>query len=88
MISILLVTLAGILSGHGKFVGLFSMPPSILPVLGKLDIAGALNLGLLTIVFAFLFVDFFDNTGTLMAIAHRAGFMDKKRGKCRACSVF
>ncbi len=81
VISILLITIVGILLGHGKFVGIFSMPPSIFPVFFKLDILGALDLGLLTIVFAFLFVDFFDNTGTLMAIAHRAGFMDKTTGK-------
>jgi AGZA family xanthine/uracil permease-like MFS transporter len=28
-----------------------------------------------TVVFAFLFVDLFDNTGTLIALAHRGGFM-------------
>ena len=29
----------------------------------------------MTVVFAFLFVDLFDNTGTLIALAHRGGFM-------------
>ena len=39
------------------------------------DLGGALKVGLVTVVFAFLFVDLFDNTGTLIALAHRGGFM-------------
>jgi AGZA family xanthine/uracil permease-like MFS transporter len=48
-----------------------------MPTLLQMDIKGALNMGLLTIVFAFLLVDLFDNTGTLIGIAYRAGFIDK-----------
>lgn len=77
LISILITTALGIWLGYGKFVGLFSMPPSIMPTLFQMDITGALGLGVLSIVFAFLFVDLFDNTGTLIGIAYRAGFMDK-----------
>jgi AGZA family xanthine/uracil permease-like MFS transporter len=40
-----------------------------------MDLAGAFKVGLVTVVFAFLFVDLFDNTGTLIALAHRGGFM-------------
>src|SRR5258707_13139846 len=40
-----------------------------------MDLAGAFSVGLVTVVFAFLFVDLFDNTGTLIALAHRGGFM-------------
>ena len=39
----------------------------------KLDVSGALRLGLLEIVFAFLFVDMFDNLGTLVAVGKKAG---------------
>jgi AGZA family xanthine/uracil permease-like MFS transporter len=39
----------------------------------KLDIRGALNKGLLEIVFVFFFVDLFDNLGTLVAVTKRAG---------------
>jgi AGZA family xanthine/uracil permease-like MFS transporter len=42
-------------------------PPSIAPVFLQMDLAGALQVGLVTVVFAFLFVDLFDNTGTLIA---------------------
>jgi AGZA family xanthine/uracil permease-like MFS transporter len=39
----------------------------------QLDIRGALKLGLLEIVFVFLFVDLFDNVGTLLAVGKKAG---------------
>jgi AGZA family xanthine/uracil permease-like MFS transporter len=39
----------------------------------QLDIRGALRLGLLEIVLAFLFVDLFDNVGTLLAVGKKAG---------------
>jgi AGZA family xanthine/uracil permease-like MFS transporter len=41
----------------------------------RLDIRGALNKGLLEIVFVFFFVDLFDNLGTLVAVTKRAGLM-------------
>lgn len=77
IISILIISTLGIALGYGKFIGFFSLPPSIMPTLLQMDIGGAFSLGLLSIVFAFLFVDLFDNTGTLIGIAYRAGFMDK-----------
>ncbi|MCU1338422.1 MAG: Xanthine/uracil/vitamin permease [Bryobacterales bacterium] len=42
-----------------------------------LDVRGAAGLGLLEIVFVFLFVDLFDNVGTLMAVTKKAGLLDK-----------
>ncbi|MGB7547905.1 MAG: NCS2 family permease [Terracidiphilus sp.] len=42
----------------------------------KLDIRGALNKGLLEIIFVFFFVDLFDNLGTLVAVAKRAGLIE------------
>ena len=41
-----------------------------------LDVRGALGLGLLEIVFVFLFVDLFDNLGTLMGVAKKAGLLE------------
>jgi len=40
-----------------------------------LDIRGALHLNALEIVFVFLFVDLFDNIGTLVAVTERAGLI-------------
>lgn len=77
MISIFVMTFIGISLGYTTIHGVFSMPPSLLPTLFQMDIRGALDLGFVTIVFAFLVVDLFDNTGTLIAIAHRAGLIDK-----------
>lgn len=78
IISILIITALSILLGFSQFEGIFSFPPSILPTLFEMDIKGAFSLGLVTIVFAFLFVDLFNNTGTLIGVAYRAGFMNKQ----------
>jgi len=75
IIGILVVTVVSILAGYEKFQGVFDVPPSIGPVFLQMDLAGAFQVGLVTVVFAFLFVDLFDNTGTLIALAHRGGFM-------------
>jgi AGZA family xanthine/uracil permease-like MFS transporter len=54
--------------------------PSYLPQLGEtafhLDLPGVLNLGLFEIVFVFLFVDLFDNLGTLVAVGKKAGLLN------------
>ncbi len=42
---------------------------------GKLDVRGALRLGGLEIIFVFLFVDLFDNIGTLIAVTKKAGLI-------------
>ena len=78
MIAILAVTVIGIVFGLSPFNGIASMPPSLAPTFMKMDVAGALSLGLIAVVFAFLFVDLFDNAGTLIGLAHRAGFLDKE----------
>jgi AGZA family xanthine/uracil permease-like MFS transporter len=75
IIGILVVTIVAIAAGQQKFGGIFDTPPSLAPVFLQMDLAGAFKVGLVTVVFAFLFVDLFDNTGTLIALAHRGGFM-------------
>jgi AGZA family xanthine/uracil permease-like MFS transporter len=42
-----------------------------------MDIAAALDVALLSVIFAFLFVDIFDNSGTLLAVTQKAGLADK-----------
>jgi AGZA family xanthine/uracil permease-like MFS transporter len=44
---------------------------------GKLDVAAALRMGLLEIIFVFLFIDLFDNLGTLLAVGKKAGLFDR-----------
>jgi AGZA family xanthine/uracil permease-like MFS transporter len=53
------------------------MPPSIAPTFLQMDVAGALNVGMISVIFAFLFVDLFDTSGTLIAVADKAKLLDK-----------
>ncbi|MDR3491757.1 MAG: NCS2 family permease [Gammaproteobacteria bacterium] len=75
IISILAVTIASYVFGYAHYNGIFSMPPSIMPTLMQMDIRGAAHLGFFSIIFAFLFVDMFDNTGNLISIAYQAKLM-------------
>lgn len=77
LIGILVVTVISILLGVTEFAGVVSMPPSLAPTFLQLDIMGALDVGLISVIFAFLFVDLFDNSGTLIAVAKKAGLMRK-----------
>ncbi len=77
IISVLAVTAIGIGLGISPYGGIAAAPPSLAPTFLKLDLKGALDAGLIAIIFAFFFVDLFDNTGTLVGVAHRAGLIDK-----------
>lgn len=78
MISILLITVIGLTIGDINYTGLISTPPSLAPTYLQLDISGALEVGMLSIIFAFLFVDLFDTSGTLVAVAQRGGLLNAK----------
>ena len=88
VIAILGTTAVGIALGASNFVGLVSAPPSLAPTFLALDLSGALSTGALTIIFVFFFVDLFDNTGTLVGVAHRAGLIDKEGRIPRLGKVF
>ncbi|TWC31731.1 AGZA family xanthine/uracil permease-like MFS transporter [Pseudomonas sp. SJZ079] len=77
MIGILLITGLSIVLGLSKLDGVMSMPPALAPTLLQLDIIGALDIGLLSVIFAFLFVDLFDTSGTLVGVAQKADLLDK-----------
>ena len=79
LIGVLGTTLVGILRGMSHWpAAIFSMPHPSATFL-KLDLRGALHLGLLEIIFVFLFVDLFDNVGTLVGVCEQGGFV--KDGK-------
>ncbi|WP_298722343.1 NCS2 family permease [uncultured Oceanisphaera sp.] len=78
MIGILIITGLGVAFGDIQYQGIVSAPPSMMPTLMQLDIAGAFNIGMLSVIFAFLFVDLFDTSGTLIAVAQRAKLLDEK----------
>ena len=79
LIGILAVTVASFFFGGNHFGGVFAPPPSIEPTLLKLDISGALSVGIVNVVLVFFLVELFDATGTLMGVAKRAGLL--KEGK-------
>jgi AGZA family xanthine/uracil permease-like MFS transporter len=56
--------------------GLVALPVVPSGLFGALDLHAALGLGVLSVVFTFFFVDFFDATGTLVALADKAGILD------------
>jgi AGZA family xanthine/uracil permease-like MFS transporter len=73
LISILLVTLIAWATGLVEYNGIVSAPPSLLPTFMQMDLAAAFDIGMLSVIFAFLFVDLFDTSGTLLAVAQKAG---------------
>jgi AGZA family xanthine/uracil permease-like MFS transporter len=75
LIAVLGVTLAGIGLGISPFGGVVSMPPSLAPTFLAMDLKGVFNVAGLLVVLAFFFVDLFDSTGTLIAVAHQAGLL-------------
>ncbi|GGY75471.1 NCS2 family permease [Marinobacter zhanjiangensis] len=77
MIGILAITVIAMALGMVEYEGLVSAPPSLAPTLMQLDIAGAFNVGMISVIFAFLFVDLFDTSGTLIGSAQRGGLLDK-----------
>ncbi|HJH09598.1 MAG TPA: NCS2 family permease [Psychrobacter pasteurii] len=77
-IGILAVTVIAVLAGQVPFAGVMSMPPPIAPTFMQLDIAGAFDIAMISVIFAFLFVDLFDTSGTLIGVTSKAGLVDEK----------
>ncbi|MDO5651516.1 MAG: NCS2 family permease [Moraxella sp.] len=75
ILAILAVTVIALIFGHTSYSGIVSAPPSIAPTFMKLDIMGALDVGMISVIFAFLFVDLFDTSGTLIGVTKKAGLM-------------
>ena len=68
--------------------GLVSLPTAPSGLIGALDLHAALSLGVATVVFTFFFVDFFDATGTLVALANKAGALDANGNMPRSRRTF
>jgi len=76
VIGIIVVSIIGWATGTTELAGVVGSVPSLEPTLFKLDIQGALTATMIGVVFAFLFVDFFDTAGTLTSVANIAGKID------------
>lgn len=75
IIGMLSVSAAAWVTGLADFQGVVALPPSVAPVFGQLDIAGALDPGLISVILALLLVDVFDTAGTLVGVATRGGLI-------------
>jgi adenine/guanine/hypoxanthine permease len=75
LIGIMAVTVLSFFFGGNQFHGVFSAPPSLDATFLKLDVPGALGVGVLNVVLVFFLVELFDATGTLMGVASRAGLL-------------
>lgn len=75
LIGILVITFAAIMLGVSEFTGIVSAPPSVMPTLLQLDLAGALSYGIFHVILVMVLVEVFDATGTLIGVAKRAGLL-------------
>ena len=78
LIGMLGVAVAGLVLGVTEWQGIASLPPDPTPTLLALDIAGALQAGMIAVILTFLIVDLFDTTGTLIGVAHQARLLDDR----------
>ena len=77
LIGVIMVTLISIFVGIIQFQGLISYPPAFMPVFMKLDVLGALDLAMISVIMSFLFVNLFDTAGTLLGVANQAKLVDE-----------
>lgn len=80
VIGVLAVTISGLLLGLIEFNGVVASPPDLQPILLKLDIWGAFDVAMISVIISFLFVNLFDTAGTLLGVASRANLI-KDSGK-------
>ncbi len=77
LIGILATTLAGLAFGLVIWSPGAYHFSDIAATAGKLDVRAAWRFGFVEIVFVFLFVDLFDNVGTLVGVGKKAGLFDE-----------
>ena len=77
LIGILTTTVAGLITGVAKWNPQFYSLSDLSATAFKLDVPAALRIGFLEIIFVFLFIDLFDNIGTLVAVGKKANLFDK-----------
>ncbi|PXZ03926.1 adenine permease PurP [Gilliamella apicola] len=79
LVSILVVTLLALwLDPNISYQGIASAPPSVSSVVGHVDLAGSLNIGIMGVIFSVMIVSLFDSSGTILALTDKAGLSDEK----------
>ena len=76
IIGVMAVTISGLLLGLIQFNGIVSSPPDLKPILFKLDVLGAIDVAMISVIISFLFVNLFDTAGTLLGVASRANLIE------------
>ena len=79
LVGILVATVFALVVGVAKLPegSLLSLPPDVSPVFFKFEWTQIFTFDMLIVVFTFLMVNLFDTIGTLLAVASKAGFIDK-----------
>ena len=79
LIGMLGVSVAGLVLGVSEWQGIASLPPDPTSTLLALDMAGALQAGMVAVILTFLIVDRFDTTGVLIGGAYQAPAVGQAR---------
>ena len=88
LIGVLGTLAIGILFHQVKYAPSTFNPMAIHATAFHLDLRGALRMNALEIIFVFLFVDLFDNIGTLVAVTERAGLISEDHTIPRLDKIF
>jgi AGZA family xanthine/uracil permease-like MFS transporter len=82
LIGIFLTTVVFMVGGFAAApTGVFALPPNPLPVIGQVDLLGALRPENWVFILIFFLGDFFSTAGTVLACGRKAGFIDQKTGE-------
>ena len=75
LLGMLITCFLGILLNVVSYTGVVSKIPKIDATIMKLDIGGAVEAGIITVVFTFFLLDVFDTVGTLIGVTSQAGYI-------------
>lgn len=79
LIGIVSTTIIGLIMGDVHLPAhLISSPPSVLPLVGKLSIKGALSLKFLPMFFIIFLLVYVDTMGCMLGVCYKAGLLDEK----------
>lgn len=70
----ILALVFGMVKAPANFV---SLPPSLMPIFGKLDISGVLTIKAFPVILTILVMIFVDTMGTLIGLSMKAGLLDR-----------
>ena len=79
-VGVMTTTLIGVMLGMNPVPeAIVSMPPSLAPTFGQslMNLGNIFTMEMLVVVITFLFIDFFDAVGTLIAVCNGIGVVDK-----------